>query len=46
MNFLLNAVEVIPQDQVLDSLRLFAAEVMPNFAPSRTEAVAVPGGGS
>src|SRR5262245_19715547 len=34
VNFLLNAVEVIPQEQVLDSLRLFAAEVMPHFAPS------------
>jgi alkanesulfonate monooxygenase SsuD/methylene tetrahydromethanopterin reductase-like flavin-dependent oxidoreductase (luciferase family) len=33
INFLLNAVEVLPQDQVLDSLRLFAREVMPAFGP-------------
>lgn len=32
VNFLLNANEVIPQQQVLDSLRLFATEVMPHFA--------------
>jgi alkanesulfonate monooxygenase SsuD/methylene tetrahydromethanopterin reductase-like flavin-dependent oxidoreductase (luciferase family) len=31
INFLLNASEVIPQDQVLESLRLFAREVMPAF---------------
>jgi alkanesulfonate monooxygenase SsuD/methylene tetrahydromethanopterin reductase-like flavin-dependent oxidoreductase (luciferase family) len=31
VQFLLNAAEVIPQDQVLDSLRLFAVEVMPHF---------------
>ena len=30
-NFLLNAMEVIPQEEVLDSLRLFAKEVMPKF---------------
>ena len=29
--FLLNASELIPQDKVLDSLRLFAREVMPAF---------------
>src|SRR3990172_12975076 len=33
INFLLNAVEGLPQDQVLDSLRLFAREVMPAFGP-------------
>ena len=36
--FLLNAMEVIPQPEVLDSLRLFAREVMPAFdqaAPRR-----------
>jgi len=33
INFLLNAAEVLPQDQVLDSLRLFAREVMPAFGP-------------
>jgi alkanesulfonate monooxygenase SsuD/methylene tetrahydromethanopterin reductase-like flavin-dependent oxidoreductase (luciferase family) len=32
INFLLNASEVLPQDQVLASLRLFAKEVMPAFA--------------
>ena len=32
INFLLNAVEVIPQEQVLESLRLFSREVMPAFA--------------
>lgn len=31
MCFLLNAKEVVPQSEVLDSLRLFAAEVMPAF---------------
>jgi hypothetical protein len=32
VNFLLNTVEVIPQADVLASLRLFAREVMPAFA--------------
>jgi alkanesulfonate monooxygenase SsuD/methylene tetrahydromethanopterin reductase-like flavin-dependent oxidoreductase (luciferase family) len=31
VNFVLNTAEVIPQEQVLASLRLFAAEVMPAF---------------
>ncbi len=31
INFLLNAMEMIPQEQVLDSLRLFATEVIPQF---------------
>ena len=31
MNFLLNTSEVLTQAQVLGSLRLFAAEVMPAF---------------
>ena len=31
VNFLLNALETIPQEQVLASLRLFAKEVMPHF---------------
>jgi alkanesulfonate monooxygenase SsuD/methylene tetrahydromethanopterin reductase-like flavin-dependent oxidoreductase (luciferase family) len=31
VQFLLNAAETIPQQQVLDSLRLFAREVMPHF---------------
>ena len=34
INFLLNAVELVPQEEVLDSLRLFAKEVMPAFAGS------------
>jgi alkanesulfonate monooxygenase SsuD/methylene tetrahydromethanopterin reductase-like flavin-dependent oxidoreductase (luciferase family) len=34
INFLLNAGEVLPQEQVLESLRLFAREVMPAFARS------------
>jgi alkanesulfonate monooxygenase SsuD/methylene tetrahydromethanopterin reductase-like flavin-dependent oxidoreductase (luciferase family) len=29
INFIVNAVEIIPQEHVLDSLRLFAREVMP-----------------
>ncbi|MDP1909338.1 MAG: hypothetical protein Q8K85_13640, partial [Hyphomicrobium sp.] len=32
INFILNANEVVPQDQVMASLRLFAKEVMPHFA--------------
>jgi alkanesulfonate monooxygenase SsuD/methylene tetrahydromethanopterin reductase-like flavin-dependent oxidoreductase (luciferase family) len=35
VNFLLNAMEIIPQDQVLESLRLFAREVMPAFAGAK-----------
>ncbi len=35
VNFLLNAMEIIPQEQVLASLRLFAREVMPAFASGR-----------
>ena len=31
INLLVNAMEVLPQEQVLDSLRLFAREVMPHF---------------
>ncbi len=37
ISFLLNAMETVPQEQVLESLRLFAREVMPAFA---TEAAA------
>jgi len=32
VNFLINSAEVIPHEQVLASLRLFAAEVMPKFS--------------
>jgi alkanesulfonate monooxygenase SsuD/methylene tetrahydromethanopterin reductase-like flavin-dependent oxidoreductase (luciferase family) len=31
INFLVNAMEVLPQEQVLESMRLFATEVMPRF---------------
>jgi len=31
VNFMLNAAEILPQEQVLESLRLFAREVMPAF---------------
>jgi alkanesulfonate monooxygenase SsuD/methylene tetrahydromethanopterin reductase-like flavin-dependent oxidoreductase (luciferase family) len=36
INFLVNFMEVLPQQYVLDSLRLFAEEVMPRFKPSVT----------
>ena len=42
INFLLNAAETVPQQEVLDSLRLFAKEVMPKFA-SKEPAAAVAG---
>jgi len=42
VNFVLNTVETIPQEQVLDSLRLFAKEVMPAFAEP-TQPVAMKG---
>ena len=32
VNFILNANETIPQEQVLESLRMFGREVMPAFA--------------
>jgi alkanesulfonate monooxygenase SsuD/methylene tetrahydromethanopterin reductase-like flavin-dependent oxidoreductase (luciferase family) len=35
INFLLNAAETIPQQEVLDSMRLFAKEVMPKFAEKK-----------
>ncbi|HEY8120629.1 MAG TPA: LLM class flavin-dependent oxidoreductase [Myxococcota bacterium] len=44
VNFLLNGMEVVPQAAVLESMRLFAREVMPQFqeraavAPARTAA--------
>jgi alkanesulfonate monooxygenase SsuD/methylene tetrahydromethanopterin reductase-like flavin-dependent oxidoreductase (luciferase family) len=34
INFILNAMEMVPQEAVLDSLRLFASEVMPAFRDS------------
>jgi len=33
INFLTNGLEALPQDQVLESMRLFAREVMPRFRP-------------
>jgi alkanesulfonate monooxygenase SsuD/methylene tetrahydromethanopterin reductase-like flavin-dependent oxidoreductase (luciferase family) len=38
VNFILNTAESIPQEQVLASLRLFAAEVMPRFATTTATA--------
>ena len=43
INFLLNALETIPQEEVLDSMRLFATEVMPQFEPRRQPAPHRPG---
>ena len=43
VNFLLNTVEIIPQADVLASLRLFAREVMPAFAESKPGNGAAPG---
>jgi alkanesulfonate monooxygenase SsuD/methylene tetrahydromethanopterin reductase-like flavin-dependent oxidoreductase (luciferase family) len=40
INFILNANEVVPQDQVMASLKLFAKEVMPVFAKGSTAKVA------
>jgi hypothetical protein len=37
INFLLNCVETVPQDEVLASMRLFAREVMPAFAKEPRE---------
>ncbi len=34
VNFILNAMELVPQEEVLASLRLFAREVMPHFRAS------------
>lgn len=35
VNFLLNAMETVPQAEVLASMRLFAEEVMPKFDPAK-----------
>jgi hypothetical protein len=35
INFIVNTAEVIPQEQVLASMRLFATEVMPAFRSGR-----------
>ncbi len=44
VNFVLNAAEVIPQEQVLRSLRVFARDVMPHFAEPASPRAAVAGG--
>ena len=41
INFLLNAAETVPQDEVLGSMRLFAKEVMPKFQPAAADVAAV-----
>lgn len=48
LNFLVNACEVLPQEQVLESMRLFAREVMPAFerGPTPRESGAAANGGS
>ena len=42
VNFLLNAAEVLEQHEVLESMRLFAREVMPAFPRPAREAAALP----
>jgi hypothetical protein len=42
VNVIVNALEVIPQADVLASLRLFAAEVMPAFRPTTAPAPPAP----
>ena len=43
INFILNANEVVPRDQVMASLRLFAKEVMPHFARKPGQVAAAAG---
>lgn len=43
INFMVNTIELVPQDHVLASMRLFAKEVMPQFAELAVEA-AIAGG--
>ena len=43
INFLLNALETIPQKDVLESLRTFARHVMPHFR-DENQSVAAAGG--
>jgi alkanesulfonate monooxygenase SsuD/methylene tetrahydromethanopterin reductase-like flavin-dependent oxidoreductase (luciferase family) len=43
VNFLLNALETVPQEQVLKSLRLFAKEVMPHFQRAEPQPAAAGG---
>jgi alkanesulfonate monooxygenase SsuD/methylene tetrahydromethanopterin reductase-like flavin-dependent oxidoreductase (luciferase family) len=44
VNFLLNTMEIIPQEDVLASLRLFAREVMPAFRDAKAANGAASGG--
>ncbi len=44
VNFLLNALETVPQEEVLKSLRLFAKEVMPHFQDREVQTAAAGGG--
>ena len=44
INFLLNAIETVPQEEVLASMRLFAKEVMPKFADKPAPTSATVGG--
>ncbi len=48
INFLLNAAETVPQEEVLASMRLFAKEVMPKFAhtPVAAAVPVTPGSGA
>ena len=43
VNFLLNALETVPQEQVLNSLRVFAKHVMPHFQDSSLQSAAAGG---
>ena len=44
INFLLNALETVPQEEVLSSLRTFARHVMPHFQDGSAQAAAAGGG--
>jgi alkanesulfonate monooxygenase SsuD/methylene tetrahydromethanopterin reductase-like flavin-dependent oxidoreductase (luciferase family) len=46
VNFLLDAAGAVPQEEILASLRLFAAEVMPAFKPARAAEPAAATGAS
>ena len=45
INFIVNFMEVLPQQYVLDSMRLFAEEVLPRFKDAPAPAAAVVGAG-
>src|SRR5215472_14179571 len=44
VNFLMNALETVPQEQVLNSLRVFAKHVIPHFQETTAQAAAAGGG--